>query len=104
MLRYIAPLDQTEPIHHQDYLAHNCSFKDRTFQSDVHRGETHWEEARQAAVYRVVVHQEEAHQAQVHREEVHREEAHRAEVSPYRIYSRSHKGIMEATSWWGIHP
>src|ERR1700677_4400063 len=99
MLRYIAPLDPTEQIHHQDYLAHNCSFKDRTFQSDVHRGEAHWEEARQAAVYQVAVHQGEARQAQVHREE-----AHQAEVSPYRLYSRSHKGIMEATSWWGIHP
>src|ERR1700677_3035901 len=99
MLRYIAPLDLTEPTHHQDYLAHNCSFKDRTFQSDIHRGEAHREEARQVEVYQVVVHQGEALQVQAHREE-----AHRAEVSPYRLYSRSHKGIMEATSWWGIHP
>src|ERR1700677_4215182 len=99
MWRYIVPLDQTEPIHHQDYLAHNCSFKDRTFQSDVPRGEDHREEACRAAVYQAAVHQEEACQAQVHREE-----AHRAEVSPYRLYSRSHKGIMEATNWWGIHP
>src|ERR1700677_417654 len=99
MSRYIAPLDQTEPIHHQDYLAHNYSFRARTFLLDVHRGEAHPEEARQAVAYRVEVHQEEVRQAQVHREE-----AHRAEVSPYRLYSRSHKGIMEATSWWGIHP
>src|ERR1700677_677674 len=99
MWRYIAPSDLTEQIHHQDYPAHNCSFKDRTFQSDVHRGEAHREEARQVAVYQVVVQQEEARRAQVHREE-----AHRAEVSPYRLYSRSHKGIMEATSWWEIRP
>src|ERR1700677_4428141 len=99
MWRYIAPLDQTEPIHHQDYLAHNYSFKGITFQLDVPRGEAHREEARQVAVYQVAVHQEEARQAQAHREE-----AHRAEGSPYRLYSRSHKGIMEATSWWGIHP
>src|ERR1700677_1234631 len=99
MWRYTAPSDLTVPIHHQDYLAHNCSFKDKTFQLDVHRGETHREEARQAAVYQVVVHQEDVHQAQAHREEV-----HRAEVSPYRLYSRSHKGIMEATNWWGIRP
>src|ERR1700677_1923537 len=99
MWRYIAPLDQTEPIHHQDYLDHNCSFKDITFQSDVPRGEAHREEARQVAVYQVAVHREEARQAQGRREE-----AHRAGVLPYRLYARSHKGIMEATSWWGIRP
>ena len=94
MLRYIAQLDLTELIHHQDYLIHNCSFKDKTFQLDVHRGEAHREEA-----YQVGVHQVEARQVQVHREE-----AHRVEVSPYRLYSHSHKGIMEATNWWGIRP
>ena len=94
MWHYIAPSDPTGQTRHQDYLAHNYSFKDKTSQLDVHR-----EEARQEEVYQVQVHQVEARQVQVHREE-----AHRAEVSPYRIYSRSHKGIMEATSWWGIHP
>src|SRR6202453_3678579 len=99
MWRYIAPLDQIEPIHHQDCLAHNCSFKDRTFQLDVPQGEAHQEEARQVAVYQVTVHQEEDRQAQVHQEE-----AHRAEVSPYHLSSRSPKGIMEAKTWGGTHP
>ena len=46
----------------------------------------------------------EVHQVEARQVQVHREEAHRAEVSPYRLYSRSHKGIMEATNWWGIRP
>ena len=91
--------DRIGQIHHQDYLSHSCFFKDRISQLDVHRGEAHREEARQEEVYQVEVHQVEARQAQVHREE-----AHRVEVSPYRLYSRSHKGIMEATNWWGIRP